>query len=220
MNKTKLLFHFGTVVLLLLIAAVGVHSSSLKPLEDLDVDLPDTLENYRGRIIDSVIIDNRNIFDTDLREFRHLIYRTANDLHMTTRAGVVRREVLLKPGERFDPELAEETGRNLRNQLYLYDAWVEVEELPTKHVIVRVITIDQWSLSGGVEFSREGNESRYKFWIEEKNFLGRNLHWRTEEVVQEKEDDYFALTYYDKRLSGRPYSFLFGYSSNDLNSFT
>lgn len=175
---------------------------------------------YRGRIIDSVIIDNRNIFDTDSEEHSHLIYRTANRLHMKTRAGVIRREVLLRVGERFSPELAEETGRILRSRLSIYDAWIEVEQLESNHLVIRVVTIDQWSLSGGIDFSRDGNESRYRFWIEEKNFLGRNLFWRTEEVLQEKEDDYFAFTYFDQRFANRPFSFHFGYSNDDLNSYT
>lgn len=45
---------------------------------------------------------------------RGFIAKVFNGLHITTRPGVVRREVLLRPGESFDSSKAAQTERNLR----------------------------------------------------------------------------------------------------------
>ena len=50
----------------------------------------------------------------------------------------------------YHEEIAVETARNLRVRFPFNDAWIEVEPVGDAHVIVRVVTIDQWSLIGGV----------------------------------------------------------------------
>lgn len=174
---------------------------------------------YRGVIVDSVVIENSNIFDTASKRRRHFIFRLANKLHYKTRRNVIKREVLIKAGEAFSPELAEETARNLRQRLALYDAWVETEMLANGHLLVRIVTIDEWSLSGGLNISRDGNETEYRLALAEKNLLGNNQYLSTEYIVPSSDDDYVVARFLDRRFFGSPYTVGFGYGDDPLGTF-
>jgi outer membrane protein assembly factor BamA len=174
---------------------------------------------YRGVVVDSIVIENNNIFDTSSKRYRHFIFRMANKLHYKTRRNVIKREILIKMGEAFSPELAEETARNLRQRLALYDAWIETEMLANGHLLVRIVTIDEWSLSGGLNISREGNKTEYELALAERNLLGNNQYLSTEYIVQSSDDDYVAARFLDRRFFGSPYTVEFGYRDDPLSTF-
>jgi hypothetical protein len=177
------------------------------------------LEEFNGLIVDSVEIDNRTIYNTSDPQYDNFIFRTANRLHATSRHSVIKREVLIEKGDLFSAELAEETARNLRNRLTLYNAWIEVTKLENDAVIVKVVTVDQWSLSGGIQYEQAGDDSKYRIWLEEKNFLGRNVLVSMENVLQSNEKDYFVARHHVKRVRGMPISLILEYSNNPRNSF-
>lgn len=174
---------------------------------------------HRGIVVDSIVIENRNMFDTDTKRYRHFIFKTANKLHYKTRRRVIKREVLFEVGEQFSPDLAEETARNLRQRLPLYDAWIETETLANGHLLVRIVTIDEWSLSGGLSFSRDGNETRYNLGLTERNLLGNNQFLSAEYFVQPSDDNYVIARFTDKRIFGKPYAVAVGYGDNPLGKF-
>ena len=62
-------------------------------------------------VVQYVDIIRQDIADTNETGFAA---RAANALHVRTRARVVERELLLKPGMPYDAALAAETARNLR----------------------------------------------------------------------------------------------------------
>src|SRR5690606_8238005 len=67
--------------------------------------------------IASIAIDNHSIFDTsdpELSGHLRLAYRLANSLHARTRASVIRRDLLFRVGDCFDPTLIAESERLLR----------------------------------------------------------------------------------------------------------
>ncbi|RME24728.1 MAG: hypothetical protein D6800_08385, partial [Candidatus Zixiibacteriota bacterium] len=127
-----------------------------------------------GMVIDSVVIDNREIYDTDSAAFDGFLFKAVNRLHIVTRRSVIRRELLLHRGDRFSRKLAEEMARNLRKRYSVTDAWVETELLPNHHVLMRVVTVDEWSLLGGFEIQRDDNETNMQFGFDERNLLGYN----------------------------------------------
>ena len=174
---------------------------------------------HEGLLVDSIVIDNRNIYDTKKARYDNFVFRTANALHWTTRKRVVGREVLLHVGEPYSQELAEETARNLRRRLTLYDAWVETSLLPNGHLLVRVVTVDQWSISGGFNISREGNELRYQIGVTDKNLLGNNQLLDIAYFFREIEDDHLITHLSDNRLLGWPLSLGVDYSNDPLASF-
>jgi len=175
---------------------------------------------YEGLIVDSISIDNRNIYDTDQKKYSGFLFKLVNRLHYRTRQHVVRRELLLQKGDPFSWELAEETARNLRNRLAIYQARVGVRRLQDDRLLLGVTTTDQWSLAGGVEIKRDGNETDYRLWGEEKNLLGRNLFASVEYFMEATEDDYFATRFIDERVLNRPFRFIFGYSNSATGSYT
>jgi len=166
-----------------------------------------------GMIIDSIEIDNRNVYDTDKPGYDNLLFRTANKLHIVTRESVIRRELLFDVGEPFSTDLAEETARNLRARYELYDAWIEPRILDDGRLLVRVVTVDLWSFLVAVRIRREGNETNYQFGIEERNFLGYNQFISADYFVQEKDKNYIRTVYNNPRAWGEPY--MFGVEYND-----
>jgi hypothetical protein len=159
-----------------------------------------------GVIVDSIVIDNRNIYDTGTKQYRHFIFKLANRLHYKTRSQVIKREVLLKAGEPYSSELAEETARNLRQRLQLFDAWVETEKLDNGHLLVRVVTIDEWTLSGGPDVRREGNEITYRLGAAERNLLGNNQALSLSYFVPSSDDNYVIAGFSDRRFFGRSFA--------------
>src|SRR5437016_14606155 len=65
--------------------------------------------------IDTIIVVNRNVFDLQAADAPRFIARLANRLHARTRAGVIRRTLLVNPGDRYDSARVAESERSLRN---------------------------------------------------------------------------------------------------------
>ena len=213
MRFTNALYSY--LVILYLFIAMGGDCSVL-PDTNTQHLVSDTAEHGEP-IVDSIIIDNRNIFNTDSSAYSHWIFKLANKLHYKTRVWVIKDEILFKPNEPYPPELVEETTRNLRNRLQLYDAWTEVDTLPNGHVNVRVVTVDEWTLSAGPNFTRDGNENRYEFAVTERNLLGRNQYLSVRYVIQDNEDNYIDGVFRDRRFWGEPYQVDMQYNNNPLN---
>jgi hypothetical protein len=104
-------------------------------------------ECENGRI-SYIFIDNRTIFDTaDVRLDPRFswAYGRANALHVRTRPGVIRRELLFRVGDCYDEALLEESARLLRGFDFLahVDIFGVRQADGTHHVVVD--TRDEWS---------------------------------------------------------------------------
>ncbi|MEW6049762.1 MAG: hypothetical protein AB1644_01695 [Candidatus Zixiibacteriota bacterium] len=172
---------------------------------------------FQGRIIDSIIIDNRNVYDTAIPRYNNFLFRTANKLRVRTRLGMIRRELLFKVGDEYSHELVEETARNLRLRYALYDAWIEAFETDSGHAVLRVTTIDQWSLRGGFRIKRDANVTDYHFGLEELNFLGYNQFVSVYRYVPGNRDSYWSTAFRDSRLMGAPVRLDLAYTNNPLD---
>lgn len=172
---------------------------------------------YEGRIIDSIVINNRNIYDTKKRAYSSFIFKLANKFHYKTRKNIIKQELLLKKGDHFSKKLADESTRNLRSRLVVYDAWITIDTLSNGHIIVTVTTIDQWSLTGSVDINREGNETTYDMGVDEKNFMGNNLFLSYHYFVQSEDDNYFYMTIFDQRFLEQPYEIELQYNNDPKN---
>lgn len=178
------------------------------------------LAPFEGIRIDSIVIENRNIYDTDVEDYDRFIFKLANKFHFTTRAKVVVRELLQKRGDLFSKELAEETARNLRSRLKIYDAWIEPEYLPNGNLLLRVVTVDQWSLTGGLSYSREGNETRYQVGVEEQNFIGQNQFISFYYYAQSDDDNFIQAQFFDRRFLGRRYRLSLDYKNDPVDGIS
>lgn len=122
-------------------------------------------------------IRSMDIFDISDPDQNHLIYRAANALHIQTKEKFIRRELLFKEGDAFDPEMIDETERNLRRFKFLRRVKIEVSEPQDGMVDITVRTQDTWTTEPQADFGRSGNKNTYEIGLVERNLLGkgRNL---------------------------------------------
>lgn len=101
---------------------------------------------------------------------------TLNSIHWLTRDWIIRREMLLKPGDPYVQVIVDETARNMRARMPVQVSLVVLVPVQSKEpgkVDILVITKDIWSLrlSTGVSITPGGLESLLLV-PQETNFLG------------------------------------------------
>jgi hypothetical protein len=116
----------------------------------------------------AVVLDRRDIFDPDERGW---IARVGNALHVETRAGTIRRELLFRAGEPFDSARVAESERNLR-ALGVFRR-VRIDTVRTDSgLVARVLTKDGWSTKADWRFRSTGGEVAFTLGLVEDNLLG------------------------------------------------
>lgn len=177
---------------------------------------PEELERT-GAIIGRIVIDAQNVFDTgDPREDKAL-YRLADNLRITTRDPVIRRQLLFHPGDVYSQQSIDESERILRSARYLYDASIRPIEYHDGVVDVVVTTRDVWTLNPGVSFGRHGGKNTSGFELEELNVLGTG----TSIAASHKsgiDRDSNALEYKNPHLAGSWLSLTAKYANNSDGS--
>jgi hypothetical protein len=128
-----------------------------------------------GAVIGEVRIATRDIFDLADDKENGILYRAANALHIQTRAGVVRRQLLFKPGERVSVRLIEETERLMRSSRIFYDVSIVPVAYRDGVVDIEVKTRDTWTLEPGWSASRAGGVNKTGFTLRDTNALGTGV---------------------------------------------
>jgi hypothetical protein len=119
-------------------------------------------------VIRRVHLVRRDIFDPNERSW---FARLANRLHFQTQAPVIRREVLLHPGQQYDSALVAESERNLR-ALGIFRR-VQIDSVRTDSgLVLRVLTKDGWSTQLDWRFRSTGGEVAFTIGMVETNLLG------------------------------------------------
>ena len=142
------------------------------PAQQADTTLAATCPHGR---VGTITIDNNSIFDTsepDLDRRLARVYRMANALHVRTRKSVIRRELLLRPGECFDPALLEESERLLRGYDFISRVEASSEPQPDGTVDVVIETRDEWSTQLDVRVRLKDGFQLEGIDLREKNVLG------------------------------------------------
>ncbi|MBW8773240.1 MAG: hypothetical protein JF590_08130, partial [Gemmatimonadetes bacterium] len=119
--------------------------------------------------IRAVEIVRHDVFTGDVA---HRFYGSlANALHIMTRDGAIRRDILLHPGEPYDSGLAAEGARNLR-RLGVFRL-VTVDTVRTDSgLVLRYTTDDGWSTKADFRFGSTGNQVTWTIGAYEDNLLG------------------------------------------------
>jgi hypothetical protein len=119
-------------------------------------------------VIRRIQLQRRDIFDPNERSW---FARLANRLHFQTRVAVIRREILLDPGDPYDSALVAESERNLRS-LGIFRR-VQIDTVRTDSALVlRVVTKDGWSTQADWRFRSTGGEVAFTIGLVETNLLG------------------------------------------------
>lgn len=120
-------------------------------------------------IIQYIEVRNSDIFDST--EAKGFVPRLMNALHITTRLGVVQREILFKVGEPYDSAKAAETARNLR-RLSIFRK-VRVDSATTDSgFALKVLAQDGWSTQLDFRFRSAGKQTDWQASLTELNVLG------------------------------------------------
>ena len=124
-----------------------------------------------GKRVGAVQVFNHEVFSA-----RDSYFQLLNIFHRTTREPIIRREVLLRPGDPYNEALVEETVRNLRDgDLSSLVAILPVKSATPGEVDLLVVTRDVWSLRFNTEFDAgEGTLRSLSTSLSENNLFG----WR------------------------------------------
>ena len=128
----------------------------------------------RSSVIDTVVIERFDVFRPE--DAGGFPYTTMNALHVVTRPWVVRAELLLGRGERYDSLLARESERNLRNRAIFSEVSIDTLRLNDGRLAMRVVTDDAWSTKPrlGVSVAPDGTVTAIAG-LTEANLVGTGI---------------------------------------------
>ena len=121
-------------------------------------------------LIDSIVVVTHDVF-TPEEAVLNPAFGLMNGLHVKTRPEVVRRELLLKVGQPFDPARSAETLRNLRRVGLFSRVTMDTARVGGK-LVVYVTTTDAWTTSIGLNARLTGGTFTWSTWLSEGNVLG------------------------------------------------
>ncbi len=121
-------------------------------------------------VIDTIIVITENVFGSEEAR-RSILFRIANAIRFTTRANVVRRELLFEPGEAYDSAIVAESERNLRALGIFQDAAVDSSTVDGK-LVVTVRTFDSWSTNFNLNGGFTAGTFTWAVVLAEQNLVG------------------------------------------------
>jgi hypothetical protein len=135
--------------------------------------LPDDAQlEAAGARIGTITVRSMQIFDTSDPRENNWAFRTANHLHVRTREGAIRAQLLFHSGDRYSRHVLDESARVLRELDFVREPTVRPTAYHDGVVDVEVITHDVWTLQPGLSFSRSGGANRSSVEFEDSNLLG------------------------------------------------
>jgi len=171
-------------------------------------------------IIDSVEVRAENVFDLNQPQYDNFLFRLANHLHVVTQPAVVRRELLLGKGDRYDTALVNESIRNLRQLPFLLKTDIFLEKGAGGENILVVNTSDKWTTVGGFSLHRTGGRNDLQIGIEENNLLGYGISLANDYFVLEDDRNYYQTEWSDNRFLGKKLALDLFYSDNPRAGIT
>ena len=147
-------------------------SLSREPEPEPPVKIAVPFEKYSGRPIRSVevipLAFNQNMDDTTIKK-ENLAIRVAKKLHVNTRTSIIRNYLFFKEGDRVLPLLISDNESFLRNQPFIKDALILVDDSDAKDSVdIIVITRDVFSIGGSINANSRSVRSE----IREENLGG------------------------------------------------
>ncbi|HEY7375307.1 MAG TPA: hypothetical protein VIF57_24315 [Polyangia bacterium] len=185
----------------------------------------------QGKTIGRVLVVNEDVFSQ-----RDWYFQLLNFFHRTTRSYILERELLLKPGDRYDQALVEESMRNLQSPAALVIARRQVFQPELSSVVVilpiaspvpgqvdlLLVTRDLWSLRFNSNFEYQGNKLvLLQTSMSENNLFG----WRKYVAASFNFDQgayYYGPQYLDPNILGTRLQFFVSalfYTSRDTHQY-
>jgi hypothetical protein len=158
---------------LALLTLAAMAAASTEPNTTVPAPLPDDAAlEAAGARVGTITIRATEIFDlSDPRENKKL-YRLVNRLHVQTRAGALRAQLLFRSGEPYRGRLLQETERNLRQLNFVREPRVRPVAWHDGVVDILVETHDVWTLQLGPSFGRSGGKNETSVEVQDDNLFG------------------------------------------------
>ncbi len=139
-------------------------------------------------------------------------WRTLNRLHINTKEGVIRRELLFEEGDRLNPDLVREVLRNLRALDFFRDERIECSLSETGKVRIDVYLRENWSLIPIFQIQGVDTAQAVTLGVTEQNLLGRGKRlsaWgrKGAEARNTFIEDSWGVRYVDPNIMGSWYRF-------------
>jgi hypothetical protein len=166
----------------------------------IDMPSPEALEEQNARI-GTITVEPRNIFDLSNPDENKTLYRWANALHVVTKPGVIKGQLLFGEGDQYSVRVIDETERLLRQNDYLRDVQIEPVRFEDGVVDLKVATTDVWTLTPSLSAGRDGGENHFGIGIKEQNLFGNGvlLHFKYKSDVDR---DTMTLDFANRHLRG------------------
>ena len=129
-------------------------------------------QNDGARRIGRIDIVRQPIFDTTKPAERNFISSLANAFHWQTKESIIRNELLYHEGETLNPDLIEESDRNLRALGFIGDIRTQIDTFTDSTARVTVSTHDKWTLALSPSYQQGGGLQTYSLTAKDDNFLG------------------------------------------------
>ena len=169
--------------------------------------------------IDRIIVINGDVFDLNNPKENKSLYRFANRIHINTREEVIKEFLLFQPGDTLSMQKLAESERILREQTFIHDASVTPINVRPDKVDILVKTRDNWSLSPGINLSREGGSNSKSVSFVEGNLLGYGKKLSMKRA-SDAERSSSAFEYSDPNILGTRHTLnsLYSYNSDGVDA--
>lgn len=123
-----------------------------------------------AQVIDTIVVKNSNVFDA-ADDGPGFVARLTNALHIRTQGSVIRRSLLVNPGDAYDSAHVAESERALRALGVFREVALDTVRLNGR-LALRVTTADGWSTKPQANYSSAGGDQTWEIGLVEENFLG------------------------------------------------
>ncbi len=121
--------------------------------------------------IGTIDVRTTPLFSTE-EESHGRFYEVADALHTPTRAALVRRFLLFREGDLYDPERIAESEKNLRHLDFIKIATIKAGPQHDGVVDIVVDTQDEWTTDPNVDFGHDGGVATWSLNVTQKDLLG------------------------------------------------
>jgi hypothetical protein len=175
-GRRDALWRVGVMTIWTFLCFVGMIPGSVSPATAASVE---ESPEEPVLVVGKVSINLGDVFSEqevqDSNPFLKFMQKGMNNLHISTRENVLRREILFQSGDRFDADLLSETERNLRSLGFLNNVFVVATDTTANgQVNIEVLARDSWTLKASGKYTQASNgDKRWSASLSESNFLGR-----------------------------------------------